>query len=171
MDSFRSWIVAITVSGFVFGCSSNQHEDRHIEANKGTRPLAELTDLETEVFPLPNGNAYLVSNLDQQLFLLSEGRAKRVDNVDLSGIEATVYTLPTGSAYLVSSDGQHLRLYFLVGDKATLVQEGVIPDDAIQRAAKSSDAYQWSQTQAALIGKRRAVANNEQAMAPDDDRE
>jgi hypothetical protein len=169
MDSFRLWIAVITVSGFVFGCSSKQHEDRHIEANKGPRPLAELTDLETGVFPLPNGNAYLVSNLDQQLFLLSEGKAKRVDNVDLSGIEATVYTLPNGGAYLVSSDGQRLRLYFLVGDKATLVQEGAITDEAIQRAAKSSDAYLWSQTQAALLGKRRAVASSDQA--PDDDRE
>jgi hypothetical protein len=171
MDSFRPWVAAITISGLVFGCSSKQHEERRIEVNKGPRPFSELTDMEAEVFPLPNGNAYLVSNLDQQLFLLSDGKAKRVDNVDLSGIDATVSTLPNGGAYLVSSDGQHLRLYFLVGDKATLVQEGAITDEAIQRVAKSSDAYQWSQTQAALIEKRRAVANSDQATTPDDDRE
>jgi hypothetical protein len=171
MDFFRLWIVTITVSGLFFGCSSKQHADRDIEADKVPRRFSELTDLDTEVFPLPNGNAYLVSNMDQQLFLLSDDKAKRVDNVALSGIEATVYTLPNGGAYLVSSDGQHLRLYFLVGDKATLVQEGAIKDEAMQRAAKSSDAYQWVQTQAALLGKRRAIAASDQTTTDDEDRE
>ena len=152
--------MAVIVSPFLFGCPHKQ-VDRDIESNNGPRQLSELMDMETEVFPLPNGNAYLVNNIDQQLFLLSEDRAKRVDNVALSGIEATVYTLPNGGAYLVSSDGQHLRLYYLVGDKATLVQEGAITDEAIRRAAKSSDAYMWAQTQAALLGKRRAVASGQ----------
>jgi hypothetical protein len=70
-----------------------------------------------------------------------------------------VYTLPNGAAYLVSSDGQRLRLYYLVGDKATLVQEGAIKDEAMERTSKSPDAYLWAQTQAALLGKRRAIAS------------
>lgn len=167
MDSFRLWIVAISVSSFLFGCSHKQHADSEIKDNKEPKQLAELSDLETEVFPLPNGNAYLVDNIDQQLFLLSEDRAKRVDNVVLSGIEATVYTLPNGAAYLVSSDGQRLRLYYLVGDRATLVQEGAIKDEEIERTSKSPDAYLWTQTQAALLGKRRAIASA-QTMTSDE---
>src|ERR1700730_9301746 len=157
MQSFRRWFAVASVWSLLFGCSHQQHADSGIEANKGPKQLAELTDLETEVFPLPNGNAYLVNNIDQQLFLLSEDKARRIDNVALSGIDATVYTLPNGAAYLVSSDGHRLRLYYLVGDKATLVQEGAIKDEAMERTSKSSDAYLWAQTQAALLGKRRAI--------------
>jgi hypothetical protein len=165
MQSFPRWFVVASLWPFLFGCSHRQHTDSETEVNKGPKLLAELTDLETEVFPLPNGNAYLVNNIDQQLFLLSEDRAKRVDNVVLSGIEATVYTLPNGAAYLVSSDGQRLRLYYLVGDKANLVQEGAIKDEAMQRTSKSSEAYLWTQTQAALLGKRRAIADAQTATS------
>jgi len=40
-----------------------------------------------------------------------------------------------------------------------------------ERAAKSSDAYQWVQTQAALLGKRRAIAASDQTTTGDEDRE
>jgi len=72
-------------------------------------PLSQLAGFENEVFPLVNGNAYLVNVLDRQLFLLSKEKAARVDGVDMQGIDASVYPLPDAAAYLVSSDGHHLR--------------------------------------------------------------
>jgi hypothetical protein len=113
------------------------------------------------VFPLPDGTAYLVSSSEQSLFLLSGDRAKRVENVQLSGLDATVYSLPNGAAYLSSSDGHRLLLYYLVGDKATLVEEGPIAEHALQRPARPSEAYLWTQIQAARVLQRRAKADED----------
>jgi hypothetical protein len=101
----------------------------------------------------------LVNNVDREIFLLSGNQAERITDVELNGFDATIYSLPNGAAYLVSSDGKNLRLYYLVGDKATSVQEGVMSAAATQRIAESTEAFLWAQNQAALTRERRAKAD------------
>jgi hypothetical protein len=148
------------------GCSAKRPPDKTAHEKNRPTALAELTDSDTEVFPLPNGNAHLVNNIDQQLFLLSGGQAERIRDVELNGFESTIYSLPSGAAYLVSSDGKKLRLYYLVGNKATSVQEGVIPAGAIQGKAVTTESYLWSQNQAALARQRRARADADGDVDP-----
>jgi hypothetical protein len=103
---------------------------------------------------------------------LSNDRASRIDGVELHGAEASIYPLPDGAAYLVSSNGQNLRLYYLLGDKATLVKDGPIERGAVSRERVSPEAFLWAQTQAALTRYRRvraqAEAASEAASEPDD---
>jgi hypothetical protein len=163
-----SWLWITGASLLLSACSSKPAPISRIAQPMRPTSLSELTDIETEVFPLPNGNAYLVNSIDQQLFLLSGDRAKRVDDVVFSGDEVTVYSLPSGAAYLVSSDGHRLRLYYLLADKATLVQEGAITQEAMERTSNSSESFLWVQAQAALLRQRRTAAD---AREPDDPRE
>jgi len=163
-----SWLWITGASLLLSACSSKPAPISRIAQPMRPTSLSELTDIETEVFPLPNGNAYLVNSIDQQLFLLSGDRAKRVDDVVFSGDEVTVYSLPSGAAYLVSSDGHRLRLYYLLADKATLVQEGAITQEAMERTSNSSESFLWVQAHAALLRQRRTAAD---AREPDDPRE
>lgn len=148
------WIAAAIVP--LFACSEKPHSPANPAETRSPLSLSQLFDMGNEVFPLPNGNAYLVSSFDRQLFLLSGDRAKRVDGVQLSIVETTIYPLPNSGAYLVSSDGSHLRLYYLVADSATLVQEGVIAQAALERTSVPSMAFLWSQLQTAVAAERRA---------------
>jgi hypothetical protein len=154
----------------VAGCSPKHEFTKKGKCKALPIKFAELTDSDSEVFPLANGNAYLVDDMDQQLFLLSESRAQRVENVDLQGFEATAYPLPNGAAYLVSSDSQRLRLYYLDGARATLVQEGPVATGAMQSKMSSAESYLWTQGQGALTQLRHAKANAE-LPPPDDPRE
>lgn len=148
------WIAAAGV--LLFGCpQKNPRPSNEVAKDQGPALFSELWDFETEVFPLPNGNAYLVSRFDKQLFLLSGDRAKRIDGIQLSPLETTVYPLPDSAAYLASSDGSHLRLYYLVADRATLVQEGAIASAALERTPSPSVAFLWTQLQAAVSRERR----------------
>lgn len=151
------WIMAAFIS--VAGCSPKHEITKKGEGKALPIKFAELTDSDSEVFPLANGNAYLVDNTDQQLFLLSESRAQRVENVEMMGFDATVYSLPSGAAYLVSSDGQRLRLFYLDGTKATLVQEGPVAVGAMRPKMNSAESYLWAQSQAAFTRLRRAKAD------------
>jgi hypothetical protein len=149
------------------GCSSKHEVANKVDGKALPMKLDDLTDSSSEVFPLANGNAYLVDNIDQQLFLLSESRAQRVENVDLMGYEATAYPLPNGAAYLVSSDRHRLRLYYLDGAKAVLVQEGPIAADATRSKMNSAESFLWAQNQAALTRLRRAKSDAEPPAADD----
>ncbi|MBI3697767.1 MAG: hypothetical protein HY238_23415 [Acidobacteria bacterium] len=107
----------------ISGCSGKQDRTASKEEPQVPLRLSQLSAYQNEVFPLANGNAYLVSLIDRQVFLLSKNRARRIHGIELDGIEATVYPLPDGAAYLVSSSGENLRLYHLLADKATPVDE------------------------------------------------
>jgi len=157
-------ICVFAATFLICGCSGKQ--DRTAETLP--LPLSKLSGYENEVFPVANGNAYLVSGIERQLFLLSKDRASRIDGIELNGAEASIYPLPDGAAYLVSSNGETLRLYYLIGDKATPVQEGPIERGAVSRKSASSEAFLWVQTQAVLARYRRARTEAETASQTDD---
>lgn len=157
---------AILVSLLLSGCYGKPPPKNVPHEVRAATALAELADSDTEVFPLSNGNAYLINNIDQQLFLLSGSQAERIPNADLDGFDASIYTLPNGSAYLVSSKGTKLRLYYLVGNKATLVQESAIPPEAMQGTTGTREAYLWAQNQAILARQHHAKAAAELDVDP-----
>jgi len=67
-----------------------------------------------------------VAGIERQLFLLSKDRASRIDGIELHGAEPQSIRCPMAPPYLVSSNGGNSSavLYYLIGDKATPVQEG-----------------------------------------------
>src|SRR5260370_39821919 len=87
-------ICVFAATFLICGCSGKQ--DRTAETLP--LPLSKLSGYENEVFPVANGNAYLVSGIERQLFLLSKDRASRIDGIELHGAEASIYPLPDGGA-------------------------------------------------------------------------
>lgn len=138
---------------------------------RGPVPLSSLTRFDNEVHPLANGDAYLINQIDDQLFFLSHGLAVRVDAVDLRGLDPTIYPLANGAAYLVSSDRKTLRLYYLVRERATEVKEVAHLPSVQHEETASREGFLWAQAQVAISAHRRAERNATEstADAPDHD--
>ena len=125
-----------------------------------------------EVYPLANGDAYLVNQYDKQVFYLSQGEAVRVQGINVRGLDPTIYPLANGAAYLTSSDQSRLRLYYLVGDHAVEVKEEARRSSAESLSTPSREGFLWAQAQATNIRFQRHKRDMEdQQPADEPDRE
>jgi hypothetical protein len=134
-------------------------------------PLSQLSRFDNEIYPLANGDAYLVNGINDQLFLLSQGFAVRVTGVELRGPAPTIYPLPNGAAYLASADAVNFRLYYLVGTTVTKVKEST-DISFLPKHQASYEGFLWAQAQTASSKIRRqqrlAREEEESSEQPDD---
>ncbi len=159
----RAKLAIVAIVLVIAGC----HRKAEPTHRSGPIPLNQLSEFDDEVFPLANGDAYLLNVLDQQLFFLSKGTATRVVGARLEAVEASIYPLADGTAYLVSGLEGHLRLYHLNGATAILVKEGRLLAD-IRRPADST-GFAWAEAQAALRRLRKERHINEAPPEPEID--
>jgi hypothetical protein len=131
--------------------------------------LSKLSQYDNEIYPLANGNAYLINEIDEQLFLLSGDKAQRITAVTSLGFAPTVFALPDGAAYLASSDGTNLKLYHLVGTTATLVREGQITASSANAPPLNHEKFYWSQAQVAMKRVRRLTKDEREPPEPPED--
>lgn len=135
---------------------------------RGPLPLVGMSPFGNEVYPLANGDAYLINQYDKQLFYLSEGVAVRVHGVDVQGLDPTIYPAANGAAYLACAYDSNLRLYYLVGDRAIEVKEAAQRPATQSLAAPSREGFLWAQAQSAHMRYQRQKRDTEDDQPADE---
>jgi hypothetical protein len=159
----------LIVSGVLLTLATNcGREEAPLPGPRGPVPLTKIESFGNEIYPLSNGDAYLLNQHDEQLFFLTHGIAVRVDGVDLRGLDPTIYPLANGAAYLASSDNSNLRLYYLVRGNAEEVKESSQVPSAQSREAPSREGFLWAQAQAANIRLQRNRRNEEEQQTSEE---
>lgn len=141
-------------------------------APQGPVPLAKMKAFGNEIYPLANGDAYLLNQYNEQLYYLSRGAGRRVEGVELRGLDPTIFPLANGAAYLASSDHSNLRLYYLIEDRAIEVKEAEKSSSTLSPDSPSREGFLWAQAQATNTRFRRyksTVEDQQQADEPERD--
>lgn len=165
LAGIRTRFALLVATALLVVCCTDKDASAPVEARPVS--LAASSGIGAEIFPLADGNAYLINSLESQLFFLSQGTAVRVQGVILGDVEQSIYPTATGAAYLISSDGSKMRLYYLAAATASEVKE--VPDVAAAAAvgAASTEGFFWAQAQAATIRSRRIAADAEDRQTDD----
>lgn len=150
------------VALFLLACQTKGSAPKEDDLSARPKSFAQIEDSENEIFPLANGNAYLVNQFSEQLFLISKAQALRVKGVQMRGFETSIFPLPDGSAYLTGSNGRNLRVYHLVDANAFEVKEVPALISEAKPLSMATDSYLWCQLQSANMRVRRTNAKLDQ---------